>query len=265
MLKLNRKGYLTVEIILASVIAVTIAFFLIEITMKLVSRTDDAYVSVNFITDKALVTKNIKALIENDIGTFGIITNVECSSDADTSSTKYCNITFSDNTKKKLSVDTINKKISYGGYTKKIGTDLSNDVSIKSNVSDNYIMFLIKFVNIFEEENYDVVIPILNLSDSKSVDIMNYEVYLDISGYYGSLSTIIKFDNSGYGPSYDVFASYDQLFKSESSYTSLICYMDEAKTIEYNFEQFDTIRYQYFIIDFTTDIPTRLYCNFSEN
>lgn len=65
MLKLNRKGYLTVEIILASVIAVTIAFFLIEITMKLVSRTDDAYVDVNLITDKALITNKVLDDISN--------------------------------------------------------------------------------------------------------------------------------------------------------------------------------------------------------
>ena len=42
-MKLNRKGYLTVEIILASTIAFAIAFFLIEITVKLVSKTDDIY------------------------------------------------------------------------------------------------------------------------------------------------------------------------------------------------------------------------------
>ena len=42
-MKLNRKGYLTVEIILASTLAFAIAFFLIEITVKLVSKTDDIY------------------------------------------------------------------------------------------------------------------------------------------------------------------------------------------------------------------------------
>ena len=41
MKKLNRRGYMTVEIIIASVIAFSIAFFLIEITMKLVDVTDN--------------------------------------------------------------------------------------------------------------------------------------------------------------------------------------------------------------------------------
>ena len=43
MKKLNRRGYMTVEIIIASVIAFSIAFFLIEITMKLVDVTDNEY------------------------------------------------------------------------------------------------------------------------------------------------------------------------------------------------------------------------------
>ena len=63
MLKLNRKGYLTIEIILASAIAFVIAFFLIDITMKLVDKTDNYYVDTVFMTDKALITKNIKELI----------------------------------------------------------------------------------------------------------------------------------------------------------------------------------------------------------
>lgn len=63
-MKLNRKGYLTVEVILASVIAVTIAFFLMEITIKLVNVTDDAYVNTELLTDKTLIIKNIKGQLE---------------------------------------------------------------------------------------------------------------------------------------------------------------------------------------------------------
>lgn len=63
-MKLNRKGYLTVEIILASVITFIIAFFLIEITMKLVNKTNDAYMDTLLSTDKALITKNLMELID---------------------------------------------------------------------------------------------------------------------------------------------------------------------------------------------------------
>ena len=61
-MKLNRKGYLTVEIILASTIAFAIAFFLIEITVKLVSKTDDVYHETVIAYDDAIIINNIKIL-----------------------------------------------------------------------------------------------------------------------------------------------------------------------------------------------------------
>ena len=58
-MKLNRKGYLTVEIILASTIAFAIAFFLIEITVKLVSKTDDILLGKATQTDNATKFKDV--------------------------------------------------------------------------------------------------------------------------------------------------------------------------------------------------------------
>lgn len=254
MLKLNRKGYLTIEIILASAIAFVIAFFLIDITMKLVDKTDNYYVDTVFMTDKALITKNIKELIENDINDLGIIKKVDCNND-----NKHCNITFEDGTINTLDIDKDKKQITYGGYTKKFDTKLSGNVGIKANVPDEYIVFYMTFTNIFEGNDYDIIIPILNEKVLKK-----YYVYLDVHGYYGNQQTTIEFDNSDYGPRYDVFTNYDQLFYSSDSSTDLKCYIDKEKTTEYNFYQLDTIRYQYFVIDFTTDIPTKLYCDFSE-
>ena len=66
-MKLNRKGYLTVEVILASVAAIGIAFFLMEITIKLVNTTDDTFVGSEVLTDKALLIDNLKSAIQEDI------------------------------------------------------------------------------------------------------------------------------------------------------------------------------------------------------
>lgn len=257
-MKLNRKGYLTIEIILASAIAFVIAFFLIDITMKLVDKTDNYYVDTVFMTDKALVTKNIKELIQNDINDLGIINNVECDD-----YNKKCNITFKDGTTNTLVIDKDKKQIKYGGYTKKFDTKLSGNVGISVSTSNDtdkkYIVFYMTFTNIFEGNDYDIIIPILNEKVLKK-----YYVYLDVHGYYGNQQTTIEFDNSDYGPRYDVFTNYDQLFHSYKSSTDLKCYIDKEKTTEYNFYQLGTIRYQSFVIDFTTDIPTKLYCDFSE-
>lgn len=78
-MNLNRKGYLTVEVILASVVAISIAVFLMEITIKLVNVTDDAYVDTELLTDKGLIIKNIKENLEKDIERGGGIKKIELS------------------------------------------------------------------------------------------------------------------------------------------------------------------------------------------
>ena len=55
MKRLNRKGYLTIEIILGATIAFAIAFFLMEITTKMVSDTEDTYRDTEVTTDSALI------------------------------------------------------------------------------------------------------------------------------------------------------------------------------------------------------------------
>ena len=64
-MKLNRKGYLTIEIILGATIAFAIAFFLMEITIKMVNVTEDNYKDIVVITDNALVISSIKKLLDN--------------------------------------------------------------------------------------------------------------------------------------------------------------------------------------------------------
>ena len=148
-MKLNRKGYMTIEIILAAVITFVIAFFLIDITMKLSSNTDDAYADTVLITDKTLITKNIKENLENDICTYGNISNVSCTNN-------ICNITMNDNTIINLSV--IGNKIEYTGsesYSKEIDKSLS-DIILTSGNSNGYYIFKISGTNIFVDDNYDM-------------------------------------------------------------------------------------------------------------
>ena len=155
MKKLNRKGYLTIEIILASVMAVVIAFFLIDLTMKLADTTDNAYADTVLVTDKALVIKNIKENLEKDICSRGAITSVNCTNNA-------CNITMNDNSVITLSVtDNVVRYTGSESYTKKIDNSLSN-IKLTSSNSNNYYNFKISGKNIFVDENYDMNIFIYN-------------------------------------------------------------------------------------------------------
>lgn len=157
MINLNRKGYMTIEIILASVITFVIAFFLLDITMKLSSNTDDAYSDTILVTDKAIITKNVKENLENDICVNDGIKSVSCSSDA-------CDITMNSSNVYRLSVS--GNRIVYrfsnsysrqieNNYFKEIDSSLSN-IKITSSSSNGYYFFKISGTNIFMDENYDI-------------------------------------------------------------------------------------------------------------
>lgn len=257
MFKLNRKGYMAVEIILASVVSITIAVFLIDITVKLVNKTDDYHVDTVFVNDKALIIKNIKEEIQNDINSNGIITSISCSGNS-------CNIGYENGVSKELSINQETSEISYSSYTKKIDTRLSGEVSISGNMSGDkpsdskYIVINIKFSNIFNNNDYDMIIPVSN------IEVINYEVELYMEGRYGNGTTTIRFDNSDI-KIVDIYSDWDQYFGSLSNTTNLVCYTDASKTTIYDFETLDTIRYQGYEIQITPDVPTKLYCSFYEN
>lgn len=167
MKRLNRKGYLTIEIILASVTAVVIAFFLIDLTMKLVDTTDNAYIDTVLITDKALIMKNIKENLENDMSSYNGIGKVECASNT-------CEIYFDKSYSRSMQLITRklvveNNTVKYTDYDdniiyeKKIDSILSN-ISLTSTNNNGYYNFKISGENIFIKENYDINIIINNNS-----------------------------------------------------------------------------------------------------
>ena len=154
-MKLNRKGYLTIEIILGAVIAFGIAFFLIEITTKLVSVSEDNYKDTIVSTDSALIISGVKELIEEENSR---ITNISCSNNT-------CTISSS-NGQYSLKVD--GNKLSYSKdntlYERNIDSSLS-DITLTSSVNGNAtnkdnIYFKISGKNIYSGKVYDIIIPI---------------------------------------------------------------------------------------------------------
>ena len=153
-MKLNRKGYMTIEIILAAVVTFVIAFFLIDITVKLSSNTDDAYSDTVLVTDKALITKNIKENLENDICSYGVIKSVTCNN-------VRCQIAMNN---RNVILSVSDKNVTYNGssnYSKKLSDNLSN-VKITSSNSNGYYNFKISADNIFVDDDYDMNIFVYN-------------------------------------------------------------------------------------------------------
>lgn len=282
-MKLNRKGYLTVEIILASAVAFAIAFFLMEITVKLVSKTDDVYHETVITYDDAIMINNIKdKIIDYIIETDGL-KSVNCENNE-------CNIwgerVGGATEVRYLYYDSTSKEIRFSEgaeegedkvtlYAKKVDDSIS-EVEISSNINgnvkpnDKIVFFNIKLKNIFTDNAYEMVIPI-NLKkavedkeEDKVEDIAT--IYLFMSGRRGEMSTTISFDKKqSNGYNVDLHANYDQLFESSQSTTLMACYLDKEKKNVYNFNSLGTMRYQGYYLEITNDIPNILYCEFYED
>lgn len=270
-MKLNRKGYLTVEIILASAVAFAIAFFLMEITVKLVSKTDDVYHETVITYDDAIMINNIKdKIIDYIIETDGLAL-VECKNNE-------CNIrgkrVVGATEVRYLYYDSESKEIRFSEgaeegkdrvilYAKKVDDSIS-EVEISSNInrnvkpSDRIVFFNIKLKNIFTDNAYEMVIPINLVEDIATI-------HLFMSGRCGEMSTTISFDKKqSNGYNVDLHANYDQLFDSSQSTTLMACYLDKEKKNVYNFNSLGTMRYQGYYLEITNDIPNILYCEFYE-
>ena len=274
-MKLNRKGYLTVEIILASTIAFAIAFFLIEITVKLVSKTDDVYHETVIAYDDAIIINNIKEKIKDYIIETDGLALVECKNNE-------CNIwgerVGGATEERYLYYDSESKEIRFSEgaeegkdrvtlYSKKVDDSIS-EVEISSNIngnvkpSDRIVFFNIKLKNIFTDNVYEIVIPINLVRQEEEIAT----IHLYMSGRYGDMSTTISFDKKkSNGYDVDLYTSYDQLFESSQNTTLMACYLDKEKKNVYNFNSLGTMRYQGYYLEITNGIPNTLYCEFYED
>ena len=157
---------MTVEIIIASVIAFSIAFFLMEITMKLVDVTDNEYANTNFMTDKALIMNNIRKNLKKDIAKYEKIDSIKCSGN-------YCEIYFDRSggptEARRIVIDNENSIIKYTDnmvngtviYSKTLDSGIKVN-SLTGGNKGNYIYFQIKCTNIFSDEDYNINIVVYN-------------------------------------------------------------------------------------------------------
>lgn len=156
---------MTVEIIIASVIAFSIAFFLMEITMKLVDVTDNEYADTNFMTDKALIMTNVKKYVKEYLD--------ELKSNDDqimsfTCQQNNCDFESSENSSRihlGKDIENDNTLIFKKEETILYSKTLDNGIKINSLTGGNkgnYIYFQIKCTNIFSDEDYNINIVVYN-------------------------------------------------------------------------------------------------------
>ena len=126
MKRLNNRGYVLIEIILASAIAFGIAYFILDLTIKLKNKNDDLVVRTLTQTDRGIITNRFMSYMVDD--------NFSCN-----------NVKIVDNTIKYNDevIDIVNKYAKLENYN---CSTTSNRVNLK---------FFIK-VRQLEEENFNV-------------------------------------------------------------------------------------------------------------
>lgn len=140
-MKLNNKGYLIVEVVLAGALTFTMAYFLINLTLKIRNRADDVNVETVMLNDKTVITNEImNDVIDDKVSSVEYITN-------------GIRINFEDGSSKDLTI--VNNTITYGTYTKKFSDDaVVGEVSIRRN--GNYFIVEIPISTKYSNKDYGI-------------------------------------------------------------------------------------------------------------
>lgn len=175
MKRLNNKGYMLVEIIVASVIAFSVAYYLLNLTYKFKDKSEDIYYSTTMLSDKINITKNIMNDLEkiSDKSSDGLVKK-------DTDNNTYT-ITIKGTDDKKFDISRTIKvskdattqqwQIEYGSF--QTGAFVTNDKSYYKKVLDK--SFEVSNVTCGEDDGknaYKIIIKINSLYINDSNDII---------------------------------------------------------------------------------------------
>lgn len=201
MKRLNNKGYMLVEIIVASVIAFSVAYYLINLTYKFKDKNEDVYYSTVMLSDKVNITKNIM----NDLKKY----NINSVSQTTNDTTKV--ITFNVSISRNGSEETVTKilsveksKVEYGKFEdNNFVHDKSyykKDISKGSEITgvdviteeEGYYFIVIKVSSLYTNDNEDIKLLINKHAKTLDGDYSGYSVAL----YFNTKTSSNVFSNS---------------------------------------------------------------------
>ena len=160
--KLNNKGYMLIEIIFASVISFSVAYYLLNLTYKFKDLNEDVYMSTAFSNDKILIEKNIM----NDLANINIV-NISVIS---TGSTKTVELILEDNSKRKIEINKSSRTINYSKWN---GTEYTTYYKKTLNSSLDIGNVTITDTN----KNVKIIIPVTSKYSTEKYSIRIYFKY----------------------------------------------------------------------------------------
>ena len=172
MRRLNNKGYMLVEIIVASVIAFSVAYYLLNLTYKFKDKSEDIYYSTTMLSDKINITKNIMNDLEkiSDKSSDGLVQGTNNNTYTITiNGFDDKSIGISRTIKVSKDATTQQWQIEYGSFT--TGEFNANDKSYYKKVLDK--SFEVSDVSYNKTDNpYKIIIKINSLYTNDSNDII---------------------------------------------------------------------------------------------
>jgi len=167
-MKLNKKGYMLVEIIVAFALAFSIAMYLLNLTLKFKDTNEDIYYSAKYLKDKNLITRNIMSDLEKNIVDVSSINKSAKELTFDVYILKENGDSTRETRKLKISGNTIeygkfNTNFVKGdrSYYKKeleqslIIGDMSDEFC---SLENNYFCFQIPISSMYDDKNYGITI-----------------------------------------------------------------------------------------------------------
>ena len=201
MKRLNNKGYMLVEIIVASVIAFSVAYYLLNLTYKFKDKSEDIYYSTTMLSDKINITKNIMNDLEkiSDKSSGGLVTGADNNTYTITIKGKYDKNSEIISRTIKVSKDATTQQwqIEYGSFTERVYTSYYKKVLDKSfevsNVSyeetDNAYKIIIKINSLYINDSNDIILFVnkgKSPSNTQNEDFNSEKVTININGISGS-------------------------------------------------------------------------------
>lgn len=209
MKRLNNKGYMLVEIIVASVIAFSVAYYLLNLTYKFKDKSEDIYYSTTMLSDKINITKNIM----NDLEKISDKNSVTLAKDPDNNPHTYTITIEGEDDKNsaiisrtiKVSKDATTQQwqIEYGSFQN--GAFVTNDKSYYKKVLDksfevsnvtcgeddgkNAYKIIIKINSLYTNDSNDIILFVnkgKSPSNTQNEDFNSEKVTININGISGS-------------------------------------------------------------------------------
>ena len=206
-MKINNKGYLLVEIVVAAVIAFAIAYFLFDLTVNLGNKEEDYYINTLLETDKLIMTKDVM----NDISNYNLVSVT--TGNIDEGKKYYVDFELEDATnntdnteKKRLSVDTVNYIYEYGKYNSDtnefddidyIKKDFSKELNVSGIEVINYCLLNNEYKKCNEligDEEKEITDGLVNIKVTAKTlySDYNYGIELNIQYKYKKVKSKIK-------------------------------------------------------------------------